>query len=133
MSATEKKKQTTTTVVPITKAVLPNGVTEEMVNAWRAKYGEDAMGEENVKVIVLSSKTDPNKKFSCVVRNPDSKILGMAMPFMEKNLYKLCQILITNCFLGGDEVMKEYPPFIMAAGGKISEWLDQVESDIINF
>ncbi len=112
---------------------LPSDVSTEQFEAFKAKYGKDPVGGENVFVIELKDKADPSKVFRCVVRHPDEKILGLAMPFLEKNMFKLCKILIVNCWLGGDGIIKEFSPYIMKAGGKLVEYLDQAEAEIENF
>lgn len=111
---------------------LPLNISKEQFEEWKAKHGKDPEGKETVKVIVIKSKT-ADLEFRCVVRNPDKKILGMALPFMDKNVAKMCDILITNCWLGGDEVIKTFAPYNLSAGSQLLDFLSDAESEIQNF
>jgi hypothetical protein len=102
-----------------TKSILPNGVTPEMIDDWKKQYG-------GCRLIIITDKENPNTTYRFVCRDP------LAYKFIDKDLFKFSETLVKNAWLGGDEIIKERPEYIMSAGAKVAELLDKSEAEMIN-
>lgn len=82
------------------KEKLAGGVTEAMIENWKKQYG---------KVYEISVPLDDEKKAEATAyfRKPDLKTIGAAAKFAETDPIKSGLIMFDNCWLGGDERMKE--------------------------
>ncbi len=76
---------------------LPNGVTPEMVAAWKERYGE-----KNIKLATLLSE-DGRELGDAVIRVPDRKTQGEFEKWVDKNPYKAKEILVNTCVLSPKE------------------------------
>ncbi|MBE9468974.1 MAG: hypothetical protein IMY72_11745 [Bacteroidetes bacterium] len=87
---------------------LPEGVTIEMVNAWKERYGV-----KKVKLATLSSDDFPT--FDIVVRVPDRNTMGEFEKWLDKSPNKAKEILIKACVLSNkDEVLVNDDKFLAA-------------------
>lgn len=79
------------------KVNLPEGVTKEMVEAWKVKHGADK--------IQLAHLVDRNGAYlrSVVVRVPDRTVLGEQEKYGFSNPMKAKEILVKNCVLSHNE------------------------------
>jgi len=82
-------------------SVLPAGVTEEMVTAWKERYGED-----KVKGASLPKDDDGNEFLDVVVRVPDRKIVGEFEKWVDRDPNKAKEILINACLLTSKDEVK---------------------------
>ena len=106
--------------------LLPSGITQEQVTEWKKEFG-------GVSLLSITDKEDSSKKYACIVKNPlPKKAIEMALKWIDKDMYKLCDVLLKNSWLAGDEIIKERAEYVLTAGGKLSEKLDAAESEIIN-
>ncbi len=80
---------------------LPEGVTAEMVTAWKERYGAD-----KVKVAQLPMDDDGKEFKEVVVRVPDRKTMGEFEKWVDKNPDKAKEILINACVLSGKDEVK---------------------------
>lgn len=90
--------------------VLPVGVTEEMVKAWKERYGAD-----KVKLADLPRDEDGSEFLTVVVRVPDRKTISEFEKFSDKNPDKAKEIMVNACILTcKDEVKSEDGLFFAA-------------------
>ncbi len=75
-------------------AILPEGVTAEMLNGWKERYGAD-----KVKIAQLPMDDDGTEHKEVVVRVPDRKTMGEFEKWIDKNPDKAKEILINACVL----------------------------------
>ena len=78
---------------------LPCGITKEMVAAWKEKFGAN-------KIALISVQKDENTTLHAFVRHPDIKILSAAGSVVDKDPIKSGIILFENCWLAGDDEIR---------------------------
>jgi len=83
------------------KIELPQGVTIEMMTAWKERYGE-----KKVMVATLPLDDDGEKFMDVIVRVPDRKTVGEFEKWIDKNPNKAKEVLINACVLSGKEAVK---------------------------
>ena len=105
------KKETTPAAI-----VLPEGVTDEHVKAWKDRYGED-----KVKFVELPKDDDGNEHFGCIVRVPTRKELSDFEKWVDKNPDKAKEIMINACVLTGKEIIKADDGLFMGAFDAVSK------------
>ena len=68
-------------------------ITKEKMREWKAKYG--AVYELTVD------------GYTCYLKPPDRTILSLSMSFELKDPLKADEVLLTNCWIEGDECIKK--------------------------
>lgn len=71
---------------------LSGQTSEEQLKKWKEKFGE-------VFEVSVGEKI-------CYLKKADRNIMRAALPFLEKDRIKYMELIIENCWLGGDETMK---------------------------
>lgn len=79
------------------KLIKIDGVTDAAMKAWRERYGED-----KVEIVTLKNEHG-TKELIVVIRKPDRITKGKFETYMDKNMGKARDILITNCLLSHKE------------------------------
>jgi hypothetical protein len=82
-------------------------VTEEQIDAWKKEHGE-------VFTLTVETKDGPIVGY---LKPADRNVIARAMPFtMRQQLIEAGEIIIDNCFIGGDPSLKDhYSPVGIAA------------------
>lgn len=93
------------------------GVTQEMVTGWKEKY------PDSVKKLEC-----PELDAHCYLKVPDRKILSAAMQRSKQDVVAFEEIIMANCFLGGDERFKTKFEFLRGASDAIAELVARKES-----
>jgi len=73
---------------------LPQGVTTDMINAWKERYGQN-----KIKLATLSSDADVFDAFDVVIRVPDRVAMGEFEKWVDKKPDKAKEIIIKACLL----------------------------------
>lgn len=73
---------------------LPSGVTQDMVNAWKAQYG---------KVKLKTVYPEESEPYSTVTTVPDRKVVGEYFKWIDKDINRANMVLIRNCVLHDKE------------------------------
>lgn len=73
---------------------LPQGVTAEMITAWKERYGAD-----KVKLASLPRDDDANEFLDVIVRVPDRKTVSEFEKWIDKSPDKAKDLLINACLL----------------------------------
>ena len=81
--------------------VLPEGVTPEMVKAWKERYGEN-----KIKLASLPMDDDGNQYKDVVVRVPDRKVMSEVEKWLDKSPEKAKEIMINACLLSHKDEVK---------------------------
>ncbi len=106
---------------------------DDMKRVIEAK-GRDVLGLPNAEAISVKHEKVKDRVFVGIFEKPSPKVLSLAMPFLEKNMHKLCDILVKHCWVDGDNEIKEDSALTLAAGSKIVEiWISGVEAELVNF
>ena len=81
--------------------------TEQKIENWKAKYGEVYIYEANGK--------------KCYLRKPDRKALSAASVIGGKDPMKYNEVLLNNCWLEGDEIIKTNDEYFMGVSQVLAE------------
>ncbi len=88
-------------------------VTQEMIAAWKQQYGD-----------VYEIEVEGRKAY---LKAPDRKTMGYAATLGAKDPVRFNEVILKNCWLGGDEAIRENDRLFLGAGqvlGKIIEVAD---------
>ena len=80
-------------------------IDQNQINEWKAKHGE-------VFLITVEDK-------EAYLRKPDRTVLAYAMQQGQKSPLKMSEVLMNQCWLGGDEEMKTDDDLFIAASTKL--------------
>lgn len=106
---------------------LPEGVTQEQVNAWKERYGSN-----KVKTALLPKDEDCNDYMEVVVRAPGSKELSEFEKWIDKNPQKAKEILINTCLLSRKDEVKANEYLFLGAADAIAGLLPTPKAIIKN-
>ena len=82
---------------------LPEGVTAEMIKAWKERYGEN-----KVKIATIFTDDNRTKSIDVIVRVPDRKTIEEFEKWVDKAPGKAKDIMIKACVLTRkDEIMAD--------------------------
>lgn len=87
--------------------------TKEQIQEWKEKHGDVFMLEVEDKTAYL--------------KKPDRKILSFAMTKMQSNPLGFAEVILNQCFLGGDEEVKTNDDYFLGASSQL-EGLMQVKT-----
>lgn len=73
-------------------------ITEAQIKKWKAKYGD---------VFAISVKLNNKEKATGYFKKPDLNIIAAAAKFAETDPIKSGTVMLENCWLGGDEIIKQ--------------------------
>ena len=90
--------------------------TKEQIDAWKKKYG---------KIYQLTAEDS-----ICYIRKPDRKILGHATSVAGDEPIKFNEIILNDCWLAGDESMREDDAKFFGISEKLAEIIDKAETEI---
>lgn len=93
--------------------VLPEGITQEMVDQAKAKHGEG-----KVKCIMLPKDDDNNEFLNVLAIVPSRSVVGQYRRYADSDPKKADEILVKNCLLSHkDEVLADDGLFFGAVTG----------------
>ncbi|AZI53903.1 hypothetical protein EIB75_10635 [Epilithonimonas vandammei] len=92
-------------------------VSQEQIDAWKKQYGD-------IFAIKVDGKTAYLKK-------PDRRTLSFASVAGQKDPMKFNEIVLENCFIGGDEEIKKDDSLFLAASSKIVELIEVKEAELV--
>lgn len=91
-------------------------VTEEMIAAWKKKYGE-------VYIVSSEGKT-------AYLRRPDRSIIGAASVLGGLDNIKQKEVMIRNCWLGGDEDILNEDKYFFGLSGQVDAMIEVAEVEL---
>ena len=91
--------------------------TPDQIKAWKEQYGE-------IFQITVEDKV-------CYLKKVDRKTLSFASTVGTKDPLKFNEIILTNCFIGGDAEMKTNDDYFLALSGKLSEIITLKEAELV--
>lgn len=92
-------------------------ISQEQIDAWKKQHGD-------IYAIKVDGKTAYLKK-------PDRKTLSFASVAGQKDPMKFNEIILENCFIGGDEEIKKDDSLFLAASAKIVELIEVKEAELV--
>ena len=91
-------------------------ITEEQIEAWKKKHG-------SVYSVTVDSKTAYLKK-------PDRKALSAAAVLRTTDPMKYNEVLLNNCWLGGDEEIKTNDELFLGVSSKLADLIEIKEAEL---
>lgn len=91
-------------------------ITEEQIEAWKKKHG-------SVYSETVDSKTAYLKK-------PDRKALSAAAVLGKTDPMKYNEVLLNNCWLGGDEEIKTNDELFLGVSSKLADLIEIKEAEL---
>jgi len=89
----------------------------DQIEGWKKQYGE-------ISAIIVDCKI-------AFLKKPDRRTLGYASTAGQKDPMKFNEIILDNCFLGGDEEIKKDDSLFLAASAKIVELIEIKEAELV--
>ena len=99
-------------------------VTEEQIVEWKAKHGEIwlvEVAEDSIDFessMVSTTLEDGQATAKGYLRKPNTKEQSFAYAKMQDSSVACGEFLLKQCWLGGDERLKDHPSFRLAAAGQ---------------
>jgi hypothetical protein len=90
--------------------------TKEQIESWKANHGE-------VYRIQVEGK-------ACYLKQPSRKTLGYASLAGKENPLKFNEVLLRDCWLGGDEAIKTDDTLFLSVSAKLSELIALKEAEL---
>jgi hypothetical protein len=106
---------------------LPEGVTADMVKAWKDRYGQN-----KIKLATLTSDDNSFNPIDVVVRVPDRTSMGEFEKWLDKNPNRAKEVLIKACLLSSKEAVLANDDMFMAAFNALAEILPIQKATIKN-
>ncbi len=91
-------------------------ITKEQINNWKQQHGE-----------VFEVAVDGKKGY---LKKPDRKTLSYAMTNAQTNPLGFAEVVLENCWLGGDEDIKTNDGLFFAAAGQIDKLIEIKEAEL---
>lgn len=86
-------------------------ITQEQIQAWKAKYGE-----------VFKISFEDGKEV--YLKKPDRKIMSYAMTKSQTNPLGFAEVVLNQCFLGGDQEVKTNDDYFLGAAAQLEQILE---------
>lgn len=86
------------------------------IDGWKAKYGE-------VFRIKIADK-------ECYLKKPSRKALGYASVAGKDNPLKFNEVILNDCWLGGDDEIKTDDTLFLSISSKIAELIEVKEAEL---
>ena len=90
--------------------------TTAQIQEWKSKY-------RDIYEITIEDKR-------CYIRKPDRRVLGLATSVGQKNPMKFNEVILYNCWLGGDDAIKTDDDYFLAAAARLEEVIEIKEAEI---
>jgi len=94
---------------------LTGKATADQVKEWKKKHGD-------VFEVAVGNSV-------CYLKKPDRKIMGYVAT-LAKNPIRANEVLLDNCWLGGDERIKTDDELFLGVSGKLTEIVEVKEAEI---
>lgn len=85
-------------------------VTEKQIEDWKKKHGD-------VFEIIVEDK-------KCYLHKPSRKTLAFALTKVNTDPLSFAEIIISNCWLAGDDEIKENDDYFMAASTQLDKLME---------
>lgn len=91
-------------------------ITQEQINAWKQKHGD-----------VFLVEVDGKKAY---LKKPDRRVLGAAAVVGKSDPMKYNEVLLSNCWLGGDEEIKTDDALFLGVSAKLADLIEVKEAEL---
>lgn len=94
-------------------ALLPGGVTQAQVDAWKKEFGD-------IHRVWVKSLVDPKREYVAYVKTPDKATMSAAAKYISDDPVKASDILGSNCVLFTEPELKQ-DQYQFALNGQIGK------------
>lgn len=91
-------------------------VTPEIIEEWKKQFGS-----------VFQVDVDGHIAY---LKKPDRKTISMATTIGGKDPIKFSELMLNNCWLAGDDVIKTDDELFLAVAGKLAELIELKEAEL---
>ena len=91
-------------------------ITKDQIESWKKQHGT-----------VFQVSVDGKEGY---LKKPDRKTLSYAMTNAQTNPLGFAEVILENCWLGGDEVIKTDDSLFFAAAGQIDKLIEIKEAEL---
>lgn len=91
-------------------------ISKEQIQEWKQKYGE-----------VFRIKVDDKE---CYLKKPNRKTLGYASMAGKENPLKFNEVILRDCWLGGDEEIRTDDTLFLSVSSKVAEIIEVKEAEL---
>lgn len=102
---------------------LPATVTKETIAMWKAKY----------RKVVSITVDDDGEIFTGFFKRPDMSVMSAVMSTAKSDELKASNVMFDNCWLGGDELMREDFALKVAAMSKMQTLMEVKVQNLKNW
>lgn len=102
---------------------LPATVTNDMIAMWKSKH----------RKVVSITVEDDGELFTGFFRRPDMNTMSAVMAVAKTDELKASNVMFENCWLGGDELMREDFALKVAAMGKMQSLMEVKVQELKNW
>lgn len=106
----------------MSKEKLIGEASKEQIEEWKKKHGE---------MYRLSIVDSEENAHVCYLKKPSRKSIGYASVGSKSNPIKFNEILLKECFVGGDEEIMKDDDLFLSAGGQLAELIQIREAELV--
>lgn len=92
-------------------------ITQKTIEQWKAQHGE-------IFQIKVGDKV-------CYLKQPSRKALSYASTLITKDPIKFNELILNDCWLAGDEEIKNNDSYFLAAASKLAEIIEVKEAELV--
>ena len=96
-----------------------NKIDEKQIQEWKGKYGADSLKQ----LVFYDGK-------QCILRKPDAKVINLALKKSFSNGFGIANVIVSNCWLAGDEVVKKDHRYLMEIQNQSDDLFGRVLVDV---
>lgn len=100
-----------------TKGLAVASPSQEQIETWKRQHGD-------------VFKLDVEGGYTCYLKKPTRRIYSMALSQGQKSPMRFNEIIINNCWIAGDEQIRDDDDLFYAACGQIDVLIPEVAADI---
>ncbi|MBW6489747.1 MAG: hypothetical protein K0B15_01005 [Lentimicrobium sp.] len=90
--------------------------TQEQIDVWKKQHGDLFM-------VTVEDK-------SCILKKPSLKVISMATTVGANDPIKFSEMMLTNCWVAGDEEIKTNDELFLGVAGKLAELVEVKEAEL---
>lgn len=91
-------------------------ITPQQVEEWKKQHGD-----------IFQLDVDGH---TCYLKKPSRKVISMATTIGQNDPVKFSELMMNNCWLGGDEIIRTDDELFLSAAGKLAELIQLKEAEL---
>lgn len=91
-------------------------VTPEQIAEWKKQHGE-----------IFQLDVDGH---TCFLKKPSRKVISMATTIGQNDPVKFSELMMNNCWIAGDEIIRTDDELFLSAAGKLADLIQLKEAEL---